>query len=205
MEERLQEVGVQEVKEVKKPKKKKATPKKVEVKEVKKNRKQVASELRRKMGSIDVEIMNISEMRVSHANKMGVFYFQLEPGESVIVSLEELYEVKQKAKKCFSNHFIILTDVYSEEYTMEDVMEYLGLNSLYKGIDDPNSDFLEQMVVDTDEEELEKLLEKKTRKEIKRLACKAMYLHHSEESDFTLSRGKEKVFCNALKIDELIK
>ena len=136
---------------------------------------------------------------------MGVFYFQLEPGESVIVSLEELYEVKQKAKKCFSNHFIILTDVYSEEYTMEDVMEYLGLNSLYKGIDDPNSDFLEKMVVDTDEEELEELLKKKTRKEIKRLACKAMYLHHSEESDFTLSRGKEKVFCNALKIDELIK
>lgn len=199
----VQEVGTQ-TKEVKKPKKKKVTPK-IEVKEVKKSRKQIASELRRNMGSIDVEILNISDMRVSHANKMGVFYFQLEPNESVIISLEEIYEVKTKAKKCFTEHMIIITDVFSDDYSLEDIMAFLGLDNVYKGIDDPNSDFLEKFVVETNEDEFERMIQKKNKKEIKRIACKAMFLHYSDENDFTLSRGKENILCKALKLDQLIK
>lgn len=199
----LQEAGTQK-KEVKKPKKKKTTPK-IEVKEVKRNKKQIASELRRNMGSIDIEILNISDMKVSYANKMGVFYFQLEANESMVISLEEVYEVKSKAKKCFTEHMIIITEVYSDEYTLEDIMTYLGLDSVYKGIDDPNSDFLERLVVETDEDEFAEIIQKRNKKEIKRIACKAMFLHYSDESDFTLSRGKENTLCKALKLDQLIK
>ena len=190
--------------EVKKPRKKKTTPK-VEVKEKKKSKKQIASDLRRNMGSIDVEILNISDMRVSHANKMGVFYFQLEPNEAMIISLEELYEVKTKAKKCFVDHMIIITEVLNEEYKIDDIMTFLGLDNIYKGIEDPNSDFLEALVVETSDDELEAILKKKSKKEIKRIACKAMFLHHSDDHDFTLSRSKERVICEALNLESLIK
>ena len=58
---------------------------------------------------------------------------------------------------------IIITEIYNDNYTLEDVMTYLGLDSIYKGIDDPNSDFLERLVVETDEDELQDILKKKNK------------------------------------------
>lgn len=185
----------------------KTTEKVDKTKEVKKvkDRKKLIGEMRRKMGDITVEILNISVMSSAYVNKIGVTYFDLEPNETALISLEELNEVRSKAKSFFLDHMIIITDVYDEDYTIEDVMIFLSLDKVYDGIDDPTHDFIEDLLVNTSDKEFEKIIKAKDKKEVKRIACKGLYLHYQEDNDFELSRRKEKIMASILNVEELIR
>lgn len=146
-----------------------------------------------------MEISNISSMHQSYFSKDGDPYFDFDPDEYEEITLSELREVIKKAPGYFREFDIIITKVLNEEYTVEDIMEYVSISRFYKGIDDPTDDFIRELL-ELDEEELRDALQsrKDNRKLIKNLACKAVYLTNSEDEEFELSMRKDKIICEFL-------
>lgn len=180
---------------------KKETKKDEPVKKVekRKSKKELGLELRKRQDEIIVEISNISAMQCSYGNKSGDVYFDFAPGDFEELTLGELKEVVKMAKSFFSEYSIIITEVLNEDYSVEDVMDYLSLKSIYKDIDNENEDFIRE-ILEQDDEKFEEIINarKGNKNFIRNIACKAVYLTKSEEDDFELSRKKEDVLCKAL-------
>lgn len=183
------------------PEKKDTKVVETEVKSVekRKNKRELKLELRNIEDKILVEISNISSMHQSYFSKDGDPYFDFDPDEYEEITLSELREVIKKAPGYFREFDIIITKVLNEEYTVEDIMEYVSISRFYKGIDDPTDDFIRELL-ELDEEELRDALQsrKDNRKLIKNLACKAVYLTNSEDEEFELSMRKDKIICEFL-------
>lgn len=169
-----------------------------------KTRRDISMELRKLKDDIMVEITNISPFNCCYKDRSGDVYFDIQMGEYAELTLAELKSVVDKSKGFFTEYSLILTDVFNDEYTLEDIMMYLNLDNIYKGISDVNQDFLEEVLIGSDEE-LERIVKLRDRKFVNALACKAVYLTKNNTDDFELSRRKEKILCDALNREYLIK
>lgn len=156
-------------------------------------------ELRKQASEIQVEVLNISDGNAYFVSrKTGIPYFDLNPSEDTVLTLDELEEVVRDAKGFFTKDVLVLTDVYNEEYSLIDIMEYLKL----KDYDKAGYDYLEEFIVDSSDAEFKSKLENESRDYIKRIACKAIYLDATEE--YILPRSKETILCNLLGLQLLI-
>lgn len=80
----------------------------------------------------------------------------------------------------FEEHRLIISDVDSldVECTPMDIIDFLGLNSLYEHIRNPNEDYLEYFLSDkVDINSFEKILNKNNVELTRRLAERAIDLH----------------------------
>ena len=161
-----------------------------------KTRKQIQMELRKKADDILVEITNISYMQSVYVNKIGDEYFDLLTGESTTLTLSELEEVVRQCKGYFTSYSIIVTDVISNEVTVDDVMKYLALDNVFKKIDDPNRDFVEE-ILEMDDDDFEEVIEVyKNQKDILRnISARGVYMTNSDDYDYELSRKKNKILA----------
>lgn len=185
---------------------KSTTKKTTKAKPKQKTRKQLVMELRKKQDEIIVEIYNISAMTCSYINRNGIPYFTIEPSEYAEVTLEELYEVASKTKGFFSDYSIIVTDVLSDDCSLDDVMVYLGLDKIYKDVDGLNSDFINE-ILELDDSDFEYEIDRiKNRNKtlVQAIASKAIYLTKSEYEDFEISRKKSRILSEALGREKLI-
>lgn len=156
-------------------------------------------ELRKQASEIQVEVLNISDGNAYFVSrKTGIPYFDLSPSEDTVLTLDELEEVVRDAKGFFTKDVLVMTDVYNEEYSLIDIMEYLKL----KDYDKAGYDYLEEFIVDSSDAEFKSKLENESRDYIKRIACKAIYLDATEE--YILPRSKETILCNLLGLQLLI-
>ena len=185
---------------------KSTTKKTTKAKPQQRTKKQLTMELRKKQDEIIVEIYNISAMTCSYVNRMGIPYFTVEPNEYAEVTLEELYEVTSRTKGFFSNYSLIVTDVLSEECSLDDVMVYLGLDRMYKDVDGLNSDFINEILEldDSDFEDEIDRIKNKNKVLVQAIASKAIYMTKSEFEDFEISRKKSKILSEALGREKLI-
>lgn len=194
---------MEKIKKGTKTKEVKETENKVEVKEekveVKKTKRQIVAELNKVKKDIDVEIMNVSSGSVSYFNKLGYSIFDLRPTETAIVSLEDMFEVS-KSRGYFRNNLIIITDVYSEEYSLDDIFMFLKLDQINADI---NYDLIGE-ILEYDDNEFERVVNKKSKDFVKNIACRAIYSNNREDIDYELSRRKERVLCEKLGLDQLI-
>lgn len=171
-----------------------------------KNRRQLVMELKKQQDEIIVEITNISTMTCRYINRNGMSYFVIEPSDYAEITLGELYEVVSKAKGFFVDYSLILTDVFNEEYSLDDIMVYLGLDKMYKDVDGVNADFIEEILEldDSDfEDEIDKI-KNKNKKLIQAIASRAIYMTKSEYEDYEISRKKSKILSEALGRERLI-
>lgn len=169
-----------------------------------KTRRDISMELRKVKDEVMVEITNISPFNCYYKDRTGDVYFDVTAGEYAELTLGELKSVVDKAKGFFTEYSLIISDVFSDKYTIDDVMMYLNLDNIYKGIEDVNQDFLEEILMD-DDYTLEKVVKLRDKKFINALACKAVYMTKTDSNDFELSRRKEKILCEALNREYLIK
>lgn len=185
--------------ETKKSVKKTTTKKVTEKVEARKNKKELSLELRKLQDEILVEISNISAMKCSFGNRNGDVYFDFMPGDFEELTLGELKEVVKTAKSFFSEYSIIITDVLNKEYTVEDIIEYLSLKSIYKDVEDNTEDFIKD-ILELDDEDFKEAIEAKKgdKNLIRNVATKGVYLTRAEDEDYELSRAKENVLCDAL-------
>ena len=156
-------------------------------------------ELRKQASEIQVEVLNISDGNAYFVSrKTGIPYFDLNPSEDTVLTLDELEEVVRDSKGFFTKDVLVMTDVYNEEYNLIDIMEYLKL----KDYDKAGYDYLEEFIVNSSDVEFKSKLENESRDYIKRIACKAIYLDATEE--YILPRSKETILCNLLGLQLLI-
>ena len=191
---------------IKKTTKTKTVDKTEEIKkkvETKKTKRQINMELRKKQDEIYIEICNMSFMIVIYMNKNEETYFDLYPTEYAELPLSELYEVATKNKSYFKDYMLAITDVLSDEYTIDNIIDYLGITSIYNS---EENQFAMQIdsILNLSDDVFEREIEGRSNKFIRTLACKAILLTKSEESDYELSRKKERVLCRKLGREQLI-
>ena len=185
---------------------KSTTKKTTKAKPKQKTRKQLVMELRKIQDEVIVEIYNISAMTCSYINRNGIPYFTIEPSEYAEVTLEELYEVASKTKGFFSDYSLIVTDVLSDDCSLDDVMVYLGLDKIYKDVDGLNSDFINE-ILELDDSDFEYEIDRiknKNKTLVQAIASKAIYLTKSEYEDYEISRKKSRILSEALGREKLI-
>ena len=80
--------------------------------------------------TVEVVVMN---------NTNGILYYPTKGkdldirtgGDTTIMTIEDLQEIKNKAKTMFSKFYLVPVDVIDENITLEEIIVYLGLDSIY--------------------------------------------------------------------------
>lgn len=187
-------------KEVKEETKVGEVVKEEQVKPKKRTKSQILNELKTRENDINIEILNIGIGNAKFMNKSGVTYFDLDIGESDILSLKLVKEIATKSMSFFRDFVITISDVFPEDVDMDEILMYLGLDRVYKDIENYNGDFLKELILEEDDREFEATLDKYNKEFTKMVACKMIQLYRSGEN---VSREKERIVCGRLNIDNL--
>ena len=162
-----------------------------------------ANEVTKDVMEIYVQICNMSFMSVIYMNKNEEVYFDLLPNEYTEISLAELWEVANKCKSFFKDYMIIVTDVLSDEYTIDNVVDYVGIASIYNSEESQLTAKAEELL-NLPDDRFERKIQNRKESFLRNLACKAIMMTKSEETDFELSRRKEKILCDLLGREQLL-
>ena len=171
------EEQVKEVKKITKTRKttKKATPKKDLVKK---------NELKKKSREIEVEVMNVTDGAVYYRDREGNELDIEYTGDTEVVSLKFL----EKAKRdILEKLYVTIVDVYDEDYTVEDVISYLGLNKLYceKNL---TLEVIDDILINSTSDEFEALLKRSNKGLVVRLCERAARLASEKKFDSVTKR-----------------
>lgn len=167
------------------------------------NKSQKFNLIKKNENSINIEVLNIGIGSVLYMNKMGQTYFDLDLGESEIISLAMMKEICSKSLGFFKDFAITITNIFLEDVEgieEEDIITYLGLDRVFKDIDDYDTDFIKEFVLDSDVEDFEETLNKKGRKFTKMIACKMIQLYKENED---IQRDKEIIVKDILGLESL--
>ena len=201
-----------EIKEVKKATKKAAKPKKVEevkkvdepkVEEVveRKTYRQLRNELRTLKDHIEVEIVNLNAGETYYRDKDGREVFRLtKPSDKEYILLADVYDMANRHLKYFSDHIIAITDVVSDEYDLEDILEYLNLKEIYNEIERYDTDYIDHILNKLDINKFERIVESCDEKLVNSLSARAVKLYSERKFD---SRLKDEILAKRLNRDSL--
>lgn len=199
-----------EIKEVKKTTKKTPKPKKVEeakiekvVEEVveRKTYRQLRNELRTLKDHIEVEIVNLNAGETYYRDKDGREVFRLtKPSDKEYILLADVYDMANRHSGYFSDHIIAITDVVSDEYDLEDILEYLNLKEIYNEIERYDTDYVDYILNKLDINKFERIVENCDEKLVNSLSARAVKLYRERKFD---SRLKEEILAKRLNRDSL--
>ncbi|EII6832950.1 TPA: hypothetical protein KPG21_000251 [Clostridioides difficile] len=177
-------------------------------KEARLNRLELQRKLKQKKQEIDIEIKNISTWDVDYIDpreKQQIFSLSKvgSKDSTEFIDLDTLYRIVRRSPGFFEEHRLIISDVDSldVECTPIDIIDFLGLNSLYEHIINPNEDYLEYFLSDkVDINSFEKILNKNNVELTRRLAERAIDLHKKKKFDSGL---KAKLLAKRIGIEDL--
>ncbi|EMM8015748.1 hypothetical protein M3F36_016975 [Clostridioides difficile] len=177
-------------------------------KEARLNRLELQRKLKQKKQEIDIEIKNISTWDVDYIDpreKQQIFSLSKVGSKysTEFIDLDTLYRIVRRSPGFFEEHRLIISDVDSldVECTPMDIIDFLGLNSLYEHIRNPNEDYLEYFLSDkVDINSFEKILNKNNVELTRRLAERAIDLHKKKKFDSGL---KAKLLAKRIGIEDL--
>ena len=203
-----------EIKGVKKTTKKTDKPKKVaEVKVEKvieevveevverKTYRQLRNELRTLKDHIEVEIINLNAGETYYRDRDGREVFRLsKPSDKEYVMLADVYDMANRHSGYFSDHIIAITDVISDEYDLEDILEYLNLKEIYNDIERYDTDYIDHILNKLNLDKFERVVESCDEKLVNSLSARAVKLYRERKFD---SRLKEEILAKRLNRDSL--
>lgn len=151
--------------------------KKVTKKTTKKETKKVTNiknELKKNSKEIEVEIMNITNggayYRSNNGNEIDIDY----PGDTIIVSLKDLEDVKTK-RAMLEKMYISICEVFSDDYTVDDILKYLNLDKFYKD-NHMTLDSIDEFLEESNITEFERILKSSEKAVVRRFAERAVRL-----------------------------
>ncbi|MBS4462305.1 hypothetical protein JXA27_07000 [Aerococcaceae bacterium zg-B36] len=154
--------------------------------------------------NIDVTIASNLRMSYSFDNKRGIAFDLDEYGDEEVLTFEELKKIStSKYKNVLRNMFLVITDVDSDEFTVDDVVKQLKLDKYYDtakkvlGTDEVQLDSFEEFVTECSNDELAKAIKHDNLSEV--LTETAVALWKEKEIDET----KLKVVLTPVGIDNL--
>ena len=146
---------------------KKATVKKVKeevkneevvVAEVVRTKADIRKDLRKRARDIEVEVLNMTN---------GEFFYKcrktkeelnlMERGNSDIVTLDFLLNMKNQHRTLLERLDLVIIDVY-DDFDLSDILEYLGLSKIYED-EKYDVDYIEDAINDMDSEEFSNLVQ----------------------------------------------
>lgn len=166
----------------------------------KKTKSQILNELKNNEDKINIQLLNIGIGNAAYMNKSGVSYFDLDAGESEILSLKLVKEICTKSISFFKDYILTISDVFTDDFDIDNIFMYLGLDRVYKDIENYDTDFLKELILENEISEFENVLKKHDKKFTKMIACKMVQLYRMGEN---ISREKEKIVCGLLDIEGL--
>ena len=163
---------------------------KVDDNKIKVNRREV---LKKVSKSTEVVVMN---------NTNGMLYFPTKTkdldirtgGDTDIVTVEELQEIKNKSKSMFAKFYLVPVDVIDEEITLEEVVVYLGLDTIYNK-DNLNMEEYMDNVINSTPEQFLRYMETLNQNVIESIAEKIADMYMNDEFD---SSRKQQMLCDRL-------
>jgi len=174
----------------------------VEPVKVRKNYRQLRSELVDLKNRIEVEIVNLNSGETYYRDKEGREIFRLkQPSDRTFVLLSDLYDISVKHNGYFKNHLIAITDVISDEYDLEDIIEYLNLKEVYTNIENYDTDYVGYILMELDIDKFERVVNQAEPKLLNSLAARAVALYRAKKFD---SRLKEDILARKLNRPSLI-
>ena len=163
---------------------------KVEDNKIRVNRREV---LKKVSKSTEVVVMN---------NTNGMLYFPTKTkdldirtgGDTDIVTVEELQEIKNKSKSMFAKFYLVPVDVIDEGVALEEVIVYLGLDTIYNK-DNLNMEEYMDNVINSTPEQFLRYMETLSQNVIESIAEKIADMYMNDEFD---SSRKQQMLCDRL-------
>lgn len=170
----------------------------------KKDNKQSLRELRqelKKRKSLEVEIMNLTTGEVFYECPKTRYKFNLSKlGAKENLELDILTTLANRSRDLFETHSLAIVDFEDDEYTAEDLIEYLGLRDIYKGIENTDVDYINE-ILELDNDDFEEFIRKNGNPAlIKRLAERAIYLYSKRKFD---SHTKRRILSKLLGSEDI--
>lgn len=167
---------------------------------VKKDYRQLRKELRGKKQEIEVELLHINSGGTSCRDRGGRVIFDFDNyGEREFLSLADVYEIATKYTNFFAKHQIVIVDLDTDEYTIDDIIEFLGLNELYDEIENYDTDYVSQ-ILKLKYVEFEEVVKNASEDLIRILASRAVELYNNNKFD---SKKKETLLAEKLNVENL--
>ncbi|EML6501628.1 hypothetical protein PIT23_003032 [Clostridioides difficile] len=163
--------------------------------------KQLRSELRKLKDEIEVEIMNLDTGTVLYRDRDERLIFEMnKAGEKTFILLSDLYEISNKHRGYFENYLITIIDVDSDDYTVEDILEYLNLKDMYEYLDEYDLDYINHILLKLDNYKFVNLVEKANYGLIECLGSRVIELYKKGKFD---SHYKERLIATRLGLQSL--
>lgn len=188
---------------------KKATVKKVKeevkneevvVAEVVRTKADIRKDLRKRARDIEVEVLNMTN---------GEFFYKcrktkeelnlMERGNSDIVTLDFLLNMKNQHRALLERLDLVIIDVY-DDFELSDILEYLGLSKIYED-EKYDVDYIEDAINDMDSEEFSNLVQNASIGLVVKIAERGIQLAKEGGFDSFFKRscvakrlGKEDIF-----------
>ena len=121
-----------------------------------------------------------------------------ELGDSEIMTIEELSTMKNLARKFFRNSYVTIVDVLDDEYTLDDVYEYLQIKTNTEIL---CAEDMDDIILDMDIDDFRTILQNRKEGGLRqRIVERAMKLY--EDGEFN-DYSKMKIIKDVTKLDYL--
>ncbi|MCC0642358.1 hypothetical protein [Clostridioides sp. ES-S-0049-03] len=172
-----------------------------QIKTSKKTYKQLRNELRKLKDEIEVEIMNLDTGTVLYRDRDERLVFEMNKvGEKTFIILSDLYEISNKHRGYFENYLITIVDVDSDDYTIDDILEYLSLKDVYEGLGGYDLDYINYILLKLDNDRFMNIVEKANYGLIECLGSRVIELYKKGKFD---SHYKERLIATRLGLQSL--
>ena len=148
---------------------------------------------------IEVVVMSLCNSELVYRDKRTSRLFEFpELGDSEIMTIEELSTMKNLARKFFKNSYLTVVDVLDDEYSLDDIYEFLQIKTETEIL---CADDMDDIILDLDLESFRIILQNRKEGGLRqRIVERAMKLYtEGEFNDYS----KMKVIKDVTKLDYL--
>lgn len=155
----------------------------------------------KKRKSLEVDIVSLSTGEIFYECPKTRYKFNLNKlGAKESIELDILTTLANRNRGFFESHLITIVDFEDDEFTVDDIVEYLGLKDIYTGIENTDVDYINE-ILEKDNYDFEKFIKTQaTPALIERLAERAIYLYSQGKLD---SHTKRRILSKELGLDDI--
>lgn len=166
----------------------------------KKSLRELRHELKKRK-SLEVGIMSLSTGEIFYECPKTRYKFTLNKvGARENLELDVLTTLVNRNRAFFENHLITIVDFEDDEFTVDDLIVYLGLQDIYTDIENTDVDYIAE-ILNLDADEFNKIITKSGNELLARkIAERAVYLYSKGKFD---SHIKQRMLSKAIGMEDL--
>lgn len=155
----------------------------------------------KKRKSMEVDIINLSTGEIFYECPKTRYKFTLSKlGSKESIELDVLTTLANRNRGFFESHLITIVDFEDEDFTAEDIVEYLGLKDIYTGIENTDVDYIGD-ILNLDNYDFEKFIKTESNRLLtERIAERAIFMYMRGKFD---SHTKRRILSKALGQEDI--